>query len=155
MLRNTETLQRILKSDQGFRYFETIRGSPEYWNKTMKDLFALIRSLGIPTWFLTLSSAELSRWTCHLGAILRQQGLHLSEQEISDLTYLRKCEILKSNPVTCIRQFYHRFNLFMKHILLGKSQHIGPVKDYWYRIEFQARGAALIICWCGQKTLLP
>lgn len=73
----------------------------------MGDLFAMLRSLGLPTWFVTLSSAELSRWTCQIGAILKQQGDYRSD-EISSMECREKCKVLKSNPVTAVRMFYHR-----------------------------------------------
>jgi hypothetical protein len=36
-----------------------IRGTPAYWADAASDLFAMLRSIGPPTWFLTLSANEL------------------------------------------------------------------------------------------------
>ena len=84
--------------------------------------------------FVTLTSAELTRWTFFLGAILKQQSDHCSGENIMNKDYKDKCEVLKSNPVTAVQMFYHRVDLFFK-LMLGK------IKDYFYRVEFQARGA--------------
>jgi hypothetical protein len=51
MLSNKERLYSILKADEGFRYMEALRGTPEYWKRTLNDLFAMIRQVGLPTWF--------------------------------------------------------------------------------------------------------
>lgn len=56
-------VQSVLKSDQGFKYFKTLRGS-QFWKTTMNDFFAPSKNIGLPT----LSSAEPS----HIGAALRQ-----------------------------------------------------------------------------------
>ena len=146
MLTNPEYLKTMLKSDQGFKFFEPVRGSPEFWKKTMLNLFATLRNLGLPTFFVTLTSAELSRWTCHLGAILKQQGDFRSDSDILNMDYKEKCEVLKSNPVTAVQMFYHRVDLFFKLILLGPAQPLGKIKDYFYRVEFQARGAPHLHC---------
>ena len=36
-------------------------GSPPYWQKFMYEVVAMVKQLGIPTWFMTLSCADL-RW---------------------------------------------------------------------------------------------
>ena len=146
MLADPEYVKTLLKSDQGFKFFEPVRGSPEFWKKTMLNLFACLRNLGLPTFFVTLTSAELTRWTCHLGAILKQQGDYRSDEDILNMDYKEKCEVLKSNPVTAVQMFYHRVDLFFKLILLGPAEPLGKIKDFFYRVEFQARGAPHLHC---------
>lgn len=51
MLTENGALQGILKSDEGYKFLKPIRGTPPFWQSTQKDLFAMIRQLGIPTWF--------------------------------------------------------------------------------------------------------
>ena len=146
MLANPEYLKQNFESDQGFKCFEPVRGSPEFWKKNMLNLFATLRNIGLPTFFATLTSAELSMWTCHLGAVLKQQGDYRSDSDIQNMDYKEKCEVLKSNPVTAVQMFYHRVDLFFKLILLGPAEPLGKIKDYFYRIEFQARGAPHLHC---------
>ena len=52
-----------------------------------------------------------------------------------------KCEVLKSNPVTAVQS-----RLFFKLILQGPARPLGKMKDYFYRVEFQAQGAPHIHC---------
>ena len=37
--------------------------------------------------------------------------------------------------------FYHRVDLFFKLMLQGPAHPLGKIKDYFYRVEFQARCA--------------
>ena len=39
-------------------FMKQIRGTASYWNDAKSNLFAMIRSLGPPTWFLTLSADD-------------------------------------------------------------------------------------------------
>jgi len=38
-----------------------IPGTPPYWKKFMREVIAMVKQLGIPTWFMTLSRAHLRR----------------------------------------------------------------------------------------------
>lgn len=58
MIRNPEILSRLLKNDEAIRFMQPIRGTPAYWSATLKNFFAMLRQLGIPTWFCSFSSAE-------------------------------------------------------------------------------------------------
>jgi hypothetical protein len=55
-------LDKILQSHIGFRELEKLRTSPDYIEGLRKILFAMIRQLGPPTFFVTLKSAE-RLWT--------------------------------------------------------------------------------------------
>lgn len=60
-LKNKESLQEIFKTDDGYKFLKPIRGTHPYWQTTQKDLFAMIRQLGLPTWFCSFSAAEM-KW---------------------------------------------------------------------------------------------
>ncbi|KAI8498196.1 hypothetical protein Bbelb_241400 [Branchiostoma belcheri] len=141
MLSNREDLQNILKSDQGYRFLQPVRGTPQFWDRALNELFAMIRQLGIPTWFATFSAEDL-RWPEVLEAIRQDQ----SSVPVSDLSWEERCDILKSNPVTAARMFDHRVKLFFKHLIQSPSQQIGEVVDTLTRTEFQQRGSPHIHC---------
>ena len=67
---------------------QNIRGSPPYWERTTKYLFAMLRQLGIPTFFITLPAAD-RRWPEIIEAICKQQGkevpLYLHWNEYYDI----------------------------------------------------------------------
>ena len=55
---NEEVVDSMLKVDDGYKFVRTLRVSPPYWEAAKKELFAMIRQLGLPTWFISLSAAE-------------------------------------------------------------------------------------------------
>lgn len=58
MLRDPSVLSKLLKSDEALRFMQPIRGTPTYRSLVQKDLFAMLRQLGIPTWFCSFFAAE-------------------------------------------------------------------------------------------------
>lgn len=48
---NQSTFDNIVRLDEGYRVSRQLRGSPAYWEKAKRDVFAMIRQLGVPTWF--------------------------------------------------------------------------------------------------------
>ena len=60
-LKTAEGLQRLINHDGGFRFLRTLRGSPPYFEKAKKDLFAMIRQLGPASLLCSFSSAE-TKW---------------------------------------------------------------------------------------------
>ena len=143
MLADKDQLRTIVNSDQGFRFMQSLRGSPQYWKQTMNELFAMLRQLSLPTFFATFSCAELSRWPEVIEAIIEQEGKTI---DFESLTWQEKCAIIRKNPVTAVRMFDHRVKAFIKDIICGPSNPIGEVVDYFYRVEFQQRGAPHIHC---------
>ncbi|XP_066288772.1 uncharacterized protein [Branchiostoma lanceolatum] len=141
MLSDREDVQAILKSDEGYRFLQPVRGTPQFWEKTLNELYAMIRQIGIPTWFVTFSAADL-RWPEVLEAIRQDRGT----VPVSELTWEERCDILKSNPVTAARMFDHRVKLLFKHLIQSQSQPIGEVVETFSRTEFQARGSPHIHC---------
>ena len=139
---SSEKLREILKSDQGYKFLKPIRGTPAFWESTKKDIFAMIRQLGIPTWFLTFSAAE-SRWPEVVKIIMKQNN---DERTFESLTKNDINAILRSNPVTAARMFDHKFQVLLNKTILKNSRLIGKVIDYFYRVEFQQRGSAHVHC---------
>ena len=140
-LKSTENLKSVLQSDLGFRIFKELRGSPPYWEKVKKDLFTLIRVLGIPTWFASFSSAD-TRWS-HLLQILGQtvDKKSYSEDEVKNFSWFKKQSLVKKDPVTCARHFDFQVRTLMKDVLQNPSHPIGEIIDFFYKIEFQMRGS--------------
>lgn len=84
-----------------------LRGSPPYFEKCKKDLFAMIRQLGNPTWFCSFSAAE-KRWV-HLlktlGRLVAKKDY--TDDEIKNMTWQQKSDLIQKDPVTCARSFEH------------------------------------------------
>lgn len=64
---------------------QPLRGTP-YWEKTLHDLFAMLRQLGTPTFFCMFSAAEM-RWP-ELKTAIKEQGESVN---ISELDWYEKC----------------------------------------------------------------
>ncbi|XP_076132870.1 uncharacterized protein LOC143114916 [Alosa pseudoharengus] len=142
MLKDKESLTKLLQHDEGYRFLKPVRGSPAFWQGVQKDLFAMIRQLGIPTWFCSFSSADM-RWTNLLSSILQQEG---RTENVDTLEWADKCEMLRRNPVTAARMFDFRWHCFLKDVLMSPSHPIGKIVDYFYRVEFQQRGSPHVHC---------
>ncbi|MCP3661467.1 MAG: hypothetical protein GY696_03060, partial [Gammaproteobacteria bacterium] len=77
-----DELGNFIKNDDGFYFMKNLRGSPAYWRTTLFDLVAMVRQLGVPTWFLTLSAADL-QWYDTLAPLFElQHGRIPSEEEV-------------------------------------------------------------------------
>ena len=140
MLRNREEVKQIIKRDEGYRFLTQIRGTPAFWEKSKRELFAMIRQLGVPTFFVTFSAAD-RRWIEIDNAILIQQGKPpMTTEEHKNMTWEQHCEHIMSNPVTAARMFEYRVQTFIKDVIMSKAKPIGEVEDYYYRTEFQQRG---------------
>ncbi|XP_024120187.1 uncharacterized protein LOC112141313 [Oryzias melastigma] len=142
MLRDKEEVEKLIKNRDAIRFMQPLRGTPAYWEKTTKDLFAMIRQLGNPTWFLTVSAAEM-RWPEVIQAIKRQQG---EEVNFEALNWTEKTDILRSNPVTTMRMFEKRVEALFRDLILSAAQILGRVIDFFFRVEYQNRGSPHIHC---------
>jgi hypothetical protein len=55
---NKKHLSNLLKKDMILKHLIKVQGSPQYWSSTLSELFAMIRQLGVPTWFCSFSAAD-------------------------------------------------------------------------------------------------
>ncbi|XP_065093458.1 uncharacterized protein LOC135714113 [Ochlerotatus camptorhynchus] len=116
----------------------------------------MMRQLGKPTMFLTLSANEM-KWP-HLLKLLHRlseghNGNDLTDP-IQELTALQRATLVNDDPVTCCVYFNKLVDTIM---LLLMSRHYSPfgkhyVADYFKRIEFQHRGSphAHILLWLNK-----
>ena len=57
------------------------------------------------------------------------------------MSFDERCNALKSNPVTAAIMFDRRVKEFHSIVFLGSAQPVGEIIDFFYRLEFQMRGA--------------
>ena len=57
-VKSKANLEKTLKTPIAYRSLKVIRTSPDYYENMKKDLFAMIRQLGPPSFFVTFTSAE-------------------------------------------------------------------------------------------------
>ena len=139
--RDSKYLDKLVQLDEGYYIFRQLRNSPAYLEARKKDIFAMIRQLSLPTWFMSLSAAD-TRWTDLLRMLARlNDDIEYSEEEIENLSWQEKTKLVQKDPVTCSRYFDHRVQEFLNTVLKSSCEPIGKVKDFFYRVEFQQRGS--------------
>ena len=139
--RDSKYLDKLVQLDEGYYIFRQLRNSPAYLEARKKDIFAMIRQLSLPTWFMSLSAAD-TRWTDLLQMLARlNDDIEYSEEELENLSWQEKTKLVQKDPVTCSRYFDHRVQEFLNTVIKSSCEPIGKVKDFFYRVEFQQRGS--------------
>ncbi|CAF2123941.1 unnamed protein product [Rotaria magnacalcarata] len=126
----------LMNKDMIYRHLQCVRGSPQYWLKRLKDLLAMTRQIGFPTFFLTLSCADL-RWKEFVDNFVRPTGGIIKESNKLE----EKTLLIRANPVLVARLFERRFTSLMNLFIKGGAWCLGKVKDWFSRIEIQLRGS--------------
>ena len=132
-------IEQLIRNDDAFRVFLNDRTSPDYWSLKNRELMAMIRTSGIPTFFLMLSAAE-TRWPELIIILVRVlENRDISKEEAEQIFWEHKCNLNKEDRVTCVRYF----DRTLGELLI--RTHGGPfeeyeVTDFYIRIEFQHRG---------------
>ena len=116
-----------------------IKRSPAYWKRFQFEVLAMIRQLGCPTFYLTLSCADL-HWPELFSIISKIDKKPLSMEEINQLNYFERCKMLNENPLFVARHFQHRVELLFAEVLIG-SDLLGVLTYYAIRVEYQFRGS--------------
>ena len=105
----------------------------------------MIRQLGTPTFFFTVSAADM-KWPEVIQNIAKQYGQIYTDQEVADLSFEERSKWLRQNPVTAARHFQFRLDTFFKSFLKSSAHPLGEIVDYAIRIEFQNRGSPHAHC---------
>ena len=110
---------------------QSVRGTKQYWFRRKSELRCMIREWGSPTLFLTFSCAEY---------------------ESPDIeNYLRKVndvppsynigKLCTEDPISVSRKFSLKFHSFFQKVLM-KGEVLGTVDHFYWKKEYQARGAS-------------
>jgi hypothetical protein len=133
-------------------YMKCLRGYSAYWNSAKADLMAMVKSLGPPTWFVTLSANDLN-WPDVLKALLHaksdqdiildntKKAIDVETIDLIKLNYEFKSKLLHDFPVVAARHFSRRFKVLKKFIYDDKEIFGSEIVDDWWRVEFQVRGS--------------
>ena len=135
-LQNPAVLEQLVKNEQAYKFLKNVRGSPAYWQDQLYDVLAMLQKLGIPTWFLTLSAADL-HWPEMIQAVAVQFGRKLLQKDVLKMSIAERSRYLHQNPITGVRMFQHRIEAFFSEYLLSDAHPLGYITDYVIKIEFQ------------------
>ena len=97
----------------------------------------MIRQLGLPTWFMSLSAAD-TKWIDLLkilGTLLDQKNY--TTEEIEDMDWEEKNRLIRSDPVTCSRYFDNKVREFVSHVLKSSHDPLGKITDHFIRVELK------------------
>ncbi|CAG9773736.1 unnamed protein product [Ceutorhynchus assimilis] len=119
-------------------YLRNLRGSSAYWKTALNELLAQIRCLGPPTYFLTFSCNDVN-WPDMRKALLIADGRPNDNPD--DLNLIQAQRLIENYPAIVSRHFMIRVNALMRFLRSDNEVLGGPLKDFWWRIEFQNRGS--------------
>ena len=111
-----------------------LRDSSACWQHELYDVLAMLHSLGIPTWFLTLSAADL-HWPEMIQAVALQLGRRLSRDDVLKMSIAQRSTYLQQNPITGVCMFQHRLESFFSQYLLNDAHPLGHITDYVIKIK--------------------
>lgn len=116
-----------------YLFMKKIRGTAAYWKNTLFNLLAMIRNIGPPTLFLTLSSNDY-HWE-ELAMTLQLCN------RVEDINIKSLPNDVKQDPLMTAIHFDRKWRALFKYVLKGSSKPLGEINDHFIRVEFQARGS--------------
>lgn len=116
-----------------FRMGATLRGSSAYWAQRARELQQMVRQLGSPCAFFTLSAADM-QWP----GLQRHMPNQPSSVEAERDRQRRTASNVNENPAVTAWYFQKRFDVFFATVI----KPLFDVTDHWYRFEWQARGSS-------------
>ena len=94
-----------------------------------------MEQLGCPTFFLTLSCADL-RWNKLVEIISKLNSSGPTKENVEGLNYFERCNILNSNAVLLARHFQYRVEIFFKEILIIRDGPLWTEAHHIYIVLF-------------------
>ena len=92
------TIQQFIAQDKAYTFMSSIKGTPAYWENFLFEVLAMVKQLGILTFFMTLSCADLRRNEL-VEIISKFNRLNVSDDVSKNMTYQERCNTLNKNPV--------------------------------------------------------
>ena len=115
--------------------FSSVRGSSQYWFQRKSEVQCMIREYGSPTLFLTFSCAEYESPDI-IGYLRKING-------VSDSYSAGR--LCTEDPISVSRKFSANFHAFFQKVLI-KGGVLGTIDHYYWKKEYQARGAPTLSC---------
>ena len=123
----TEAVKSILTKDDAYQFMDNIKGTHAYWKKFLFEVLAMVKQLGLPAFFMTLSYTNL-RWDGLISIIASLRGKNLQDEDIQNMDFLTCCSYFNLSPVLLARHFQYRVETFFQVIVLDGPS--GKVKQW-------------------------
>ena len=113
-----QRVKELIAKNKGFSFMSSIKGTPTQWKTFLHQVLGMVKQLGTPTFFLTLSCADL-RWNeLMISIIFKLNDIDLADEDIDKLSYHERCDTLNKHSVLVARHFQYRVEMFLKLLLL-------------------------------------
>ena len=142
--------------------FRSVRNSPKYWEDKKKNLNAMIRQLGPPTFFITLSPAE-TYWPELIRILLRihkrpneDDYSTVSDEILLALNQNKLLALIAHDPVTVARYVENRMGFLRNFIFNTRGPFVeNPVVDkVWRTLPFPRSNLQDGICTFPRSWLI-
>ena len=136
--------ENLSRYNRSYEVFKTMRGTSMYYEEAKKNVMAILRQKGSPSLFVTLSCAEFS-WEGLLKEIL--ETIHnkiVPLEDVKLLTQQERNKLISENVVQSTLHFQKRIEKELKLMTMPNffdNDCEFRVSSYYYRVEFQQRGA--------------
>lgn len=118
--------------ENSYMFMKNIRGTVAYWKQVLFNLLAMIKNLGPPTIFMTLSCNDY-HW--------EELAMTLQGKQKQDIDIKSLPQYVQKDPLFTAKHFERRWRGLLKHVINGPNKPLGVIVDYFARVEFQARGS--------------
>ena len=141
-MKKTATVRSLvdsLKSDtvrEMYSFMENIKGSPQYWSVCRQELQAMVAHFGAPTFFVTCNPNEANMDDLREAYLKIHGAAATDKQNVYDLS--------KLDVPMYARHNHFRFKALFDNLFKNRKEAegiFGKLEHYWYRIEYQMRGA--------------
>ncbi len=137
-LQDPQVREKIQLTDDGYLIFRHVQNTPSYFEDKKKKVWAMIRQLGYPTIFFSLSAAD-TNWP----ELLHMLGWQVDQKEYTDdhianvMSWDDKCCLVREHPTACSHFFHEHVQMFLKTIILTDHSPFGLAAHYMYCVKFQ------------------
>ena len=82
LLETFRTLSKIfVANEDAYSFMSSVKGSAAYWKNMLSDVLAMVKQLGIPSFFFTLSCADL-QWDELMTIISKLKGCKFPKMKL-------------------------------------------------------------------------
>jgi len=110
LLRSSNHVNELYTTNQAYKFMKNVKRITSLLAASFLWCPCTVWQLGCPT-----LPAEDLHWPELITLIANERGKNLIAEDISNLTWEEKCNILRENSVTAARQFNYRIDIFSQH----------------------------------------
>jgi PIF1-like helicase/Helitron helicase-like domain at N-terminus len=135
-------MDKLMQCEDAFYITRKVRPTPAYLKNSKNEALAMVRQLGIPTFFITFSPGE-GYWVELLQFLMKRlKNKDLTLEQCYELNPNEKAELIQQDAATCTQYFYEKVH----NVTIYNCSDDGPFEEhpseeYFIRVEFQLRGS--------------